>query len=186
MTTEKRNRTNLKYVAGLLGILGFLISGACTNLYAATSSRIILDVRDTQDLTITGTVIAAEDGMPIPGANVIVKGTNTGTTTDFDGNFSINVPSSNSVLVFSSIGFAQKEVTVGSNSTINVSLDTDVAALDEVVVVGYGTAKKETLTGSIEQVKAEAFEDIATGSPALALQGRTPGLVVTRTSSRPW
>ncbi|MGJ8738668.1 SusC/RagA family TonB-linked outer membrane protein [Zobellia laminariae] len=185
MTTEKRNRTNLKYVAGLLGILGFLISGACTNLYAATSSRIILDVRDTQDLTITGTVIAAEDGMPIPGANVIVKGTNTGTTTDFDGNFSINVPSSNSVLVFSSIGFAQKEVTVGSNSTINVSLDTDVAALDEVVVVGYGTAKKETLTGSIEQVKAEAFEDIATGSPALALQGRTPGLVVTRTSSRP-
>ncbi|MUH36468.1 TonB-dependent receptor [Zobellia amurskyensis] len=185
MTTEKRNRTNLKYVAGLLGILGFLISGACANLYAAPSSRIILDIAEVQDLTITGTVIGAEDGMPIPGANVIVKGTQTGTTTDFDGNFSINVPASNSVLIFSSIGFAQKEVPVGSNSTINVSLDTDVAALDEVVVVGYGTAKKETLTGSVEQVKAEAFEDIATGSPALALQGRTPGLVVTRNSSRP-
>ncbi|WFO15956.1 TonB-dependent receptor plug domain-containing protein [Cellulophaga baltica 4] len=64
-------------------------------------------------------------------------------------------------------------------------MEADVSALDEIVVVGYGTAKKETLTGSVEQVKAEAFEDLAVGSPALALQGRTPGLVVTRTSSRP-
>ncbi|WP_194550959.1 SusC/RagA family TonB-linked outer membrane protein [Zobellia nedashkovskayae] len=185
MTTEKNYRSNLKYVAGLLGILTFLISGTCTKLYAATGSSSIPDITDVQNTTISGTVIGAEDGLPIPGANVIVKGTKTGTTADFDGNYSINVPSTNSILVFSSIGFAPQEIIVGNNSTINVSLVTDVAALDEVVVVGYGTAKKETLTGSVEQIKAEAFEDIATGSPALALQGRTPGLVVTRGSSRP-
>ncbi|MBT2161541.1 SusC/RagA family TonB-linked outer membrane protein [Zobellia barbeyronii] len=185
MTTEKRNRTNLKYVAGLLGILGFLISGACTNLYAATSSRIILDVIDTQDLTITGTVISSDDGMPVPGANVILKGTTTGTTTDFDGNFAIDVPSSNSVLVFSSIGFASKEVTVGNNTTINVSLDMDVSALDEVIVVGFGTTKKETLTGAVEQISSEVFEDRAVSNVALALQGQTPGLTVNRSSSRP-
>lgn len=189
MNTTKNYQTNLKYVAGLLGILGFLISGMHTSLYASEPDsnwkNSILNLEITQNLTITGTVISADDGMPIPGANVVVKGTTNGTTTDFDGNYTINVPSGNTVLIFSSIGFTSQEIAVGTNDTINVSLETDVSELDEVVVVGYGTAKKETLTGAVEQVKAEAFEDLAVGSPALALQGRTPGLTVTRSSSRP-
>ncbi|PKA96742.1 TonB-linked SusC/RagA family outer membrane protein [Flavobacteriaceae bacterium MAR_2009_75] len=138
-----------------------------------------------QSTNITGTLIAEEDGMPIPGANVVEKGTSNGTTSDFDGNYSITVSSSDAILVFSSIGYATQEVSISGQSTINVQLQTDVSALEEVVVVGYGTAKKETLTGAVEQVKAEAFEDLAVGSPALALQGRTPGLTVTRSSSRP-
>ncbi|CAZ97579.1 SusC/RagA family TonB-linked outer membrane protein [Zobellia galactanivorans] len=186
MTTLKKFRANLKYVAGLLGILGFLISGTFTHLYAATSSISPLDITAVQDLTVTGTVTASEDGMPIPGANVIIKGTTTGTTTDFDGNFSIKVASSNSVLVFSSIGFAKQEVTVGNNTTINVALDMDVSALEEVVVVGFGTQKKATLTGSVTQVKGDdIMKGKGTSNAALALQGEVPGVVVTRTSSRP-
>jgi TonB-linked SusC/RagA family outer membrane protein len=138
-----------------------------------------------QNIVITGSVTSADDGMPIPGVNVILKGTSKGVTTDFDGNYSINVPSSKSVLSFSFIGFADTNIVVGKQRKVNVVLKADVSQLEEVVVVGYGTAKKETLTGSIEQVKAAKFTDLAVANPVLALQGATPGLVVTRSSSRP-
>ncbi|MEP0301869.1 MAG: TonB-dependent receptor plug domain-containing protein, partial [Maribacter dokdonensis] len=169
-------------------LVGFVV--LCTNhAFAITASNTMnsgVDLLNSeQQLTITGTIVSSDDGMGLPGVAVVVKGTTTGTVTDFDGNYSINVPSSDAILVVSYLGFLKQEITVGSNTVINVSLEPDTTALDEVVVVGYGTAKKETLTGSVEQVKAEAFEDLAVGSPALALQGRTPGLVVTRTSSRP-
>ncbi|MEI6865405.1 SusC/RagA family TonB-linked outer membrane protein, partial [Flavicella sp.] len=117
--------------------------------------------------------------------NVILKGTSIGTITDFDGNYSINVSSSDAILVFSSIGFVSKEIVSGSKTTINVSLESDLMALDEVIVVGFGTARKETLTGAIEQVKSEVFEDRAVSNVALALQGQSPGLVINRTSTRP-
>lgn len=169
-------------------LVGFVI--LCTNhAFAITASNTMnsgVDLLNSeQQLTITGTIVSSDDGMGLPGVAVVVKGTTTGTVTDFDGNYSINVPSSDAILVVSYLGFLKQEITVGSKTVINVSLEPDTTALDEVVVVGYGTAKKETLTGSVEQVKADVFEDIATGSPALALQGRTPGLVVTRNSSRP-
>lgn len=138
-----------------------------------------------QEITITGTITAEEDGQPLPGVNVILKGTTTGVVTDFDGKYSITVSSSNSILVFSSIGFTTKEITVGGNQLIDLALKIDLSELDEVVVVGYGTTKRATLTGAVDQIKAEAFQDLAVTSPGQALQGRTPGLVVTRTSSRP-
>ncbi|WP_052823326.1 TonB-dependent receptor plug domain-containing protein [Neotamlana sedimentorum] len=163
----------------LFGILSLIVCALSNKAYANP------DPTSTQNKTITGTVVSADDSLGIPGVNVLVKGTSNGVVTDFDGNYSITVNSNQAVLVFSYIGYETKEVVVGNQSTINISLNADIAALDEVVVVGYGTQKKETLTGSVEQVKAEAFEDLAVGSPALALQGRTPGLVVTRTSSRP-
>ena len=136
-------------------------------------------------ITITGTVTSQTDGQPMPGASVMVKGTSQGTTTDFDGNYSITVDSKETVLVFSYVSFKSQEITVGNQTEINVSLEEDTAQLDEVVVVAFGTQKKETLTGAVETVKAEVFEDRAVTSPALALQGQTPGLVVTRSSSRP-
>ncbi|MEP4946177.1 MAG: SusC/RagA family TonB-linked outer membrane protein [Flavobacteriaceae bacterium] len=145
----------------------------------------LFTVLDNQDRTITGTIISSDDSSPLPGVNVIVKGTTNGTVTDFDGNYSITVSSSNSILEFSSIGFATQEIAVGANSTIDVSMAPDLTNLDEVVVVGYGTAKKETLSGAVEQVSAEVFEDRAVTNVALALQGQTPGLTVTRASSRP-
>ncbi|MEP5600416.1 MAG: TonB-dependent receptor [Algibacter sp.] len=158
----------------------FLFYGTTVPLYAATTTAVDIE----QNKTITGVVVSADDNMGIPGVNIIVKGTSVGAVTDFDGNYTIKA-SQDDLLVFSYLGFVTKEVTLGSQSTLNVSLESDLTALDEVIVVGYGTAKKETLTGSVEQITSEAFKDLAVGSPALALQGRTPGLVVTRLSSRP-
>ncbi|PQV48955.1 TonB-linked SusC/RagA family outer membrane protein [Jejuia pallidilutea] len=180
MIKLKNFQLTLKKLASLFWIIGLMFCGISNKAHATTKAT-TLDVAQT---TITGTVISAEDDMGIPGVNVLVKGTSTGAVTDFDGNYSIDAPSG-STLVFSYIGYVTQEIVVGNQTTINVTLRPDLAQLDEVVVVGYGTAKKETLTGAVEQVKAEAFEDLAVGSPALALQGRTPGLVVTRTSSRP-
>lgn len=136
-------------------------------------------------MTVTGTIVSSEDNMPLPGVNVVVKGTGIGAVTDFDGSYSINVPSSESVLVITYVGYKPTEVKVGNQKTINVSLQLDIAALNEVVVVAYGTQKKITSTGSIETVSAKAFENRAVTNPGLALQGETPGLVVTRNSSRP-
>ncbi|WP_405296590.1 SusC/RagA family TonB-linked outer membrane protein [Algibacter sp. Ld11] len=174
-----KNQISLKKPLSLFWIMAFMFFSMTNVGYATTTPT------NEQNKTVTGTVVGAEDNMGIPGVNVIVKGTNTGAVTDFDGNYSITVPSNSAVISFSYIGYVTKEITVGSKSKIDVTLESDVAALDEVIVVGYGSAKKETLTGAVEQIKAEAFEDLAVGSPALALQGRTPGLVVTRTSSRP-
>ncbi|MDN3666723.1 SusC/RagA family TonB-linked outer membrane protein [Algibacter miyuki] len=179
MMKKIKFQTTLKKPVNLFWIIGLLIFSMTSVGYANTKPTA------EQNKTITGTVVSSEDNMGIPGVNVIVKGTSTGAVTDFDGNYSINVSSNNATLSFSYMGYVTKEIIVGSNSKIDVSLESDVAALDEVVVVGYGTQKKETLTGSVEQVKSEAFEDLAQGSPALALQGRTPGLTVTRSSSRP-
>ncbi|WP_289058357.1 TonB-dependent receptor [uncultured Flavobacterium sp.] len=140
---------------------------------------------DDQQLTITGKVISADDKLALPGVNVIIKGTKVGTTTDFDGNFSIKVPSSSSVLVFSFIGFRDQEISVAGKSVVNVTMVADAKTLDDVVVVAYGTTQKKISTGSIETVTSKAFTDRAITSPALALQGETPGLVVTRSSTRP-
>ncbi|ANW95391.1 hypothetical protein AXE80_03460 [Wenyingzhuangia fucanilytica] len=142
------------------------------------------NVVNQQKIEIRGT-IKDEFGNGIPGVNVLEKGTSNGTLADFDGNFSISVTDENAVLEFSYLGYATQQIPVMGKSTVNVTLKTDLTDLDEVVIVGYGTAKKETLTGSVEQVKGEVFEDLAVGSAELALQGRTPGLVVTRNSSRP-
>lgn len=138
-----------------------------------------------QNSTITGKVVSADDKMGIPGVNVTVKGVKGGVTTDFDGGYSINVSSPNAVLVFTSVGFKTQEVKVGTQTSINVNLVADVSTLNEVVVVGYGKQKRATLTGAVEVISSKVFEDRAVTNPALALQGQTPGLVVTRGSSRP-
>ncbi|MCG1037460.1 SusC/RagA family TonB-linked outer membrane protein [Polaribacter sargassicola] len=181
MTKLRQCQINLKIFASLFWIVGFVLCGSFTELHAATSTY---DVDNNQNRTVTGEVLAADDNSPLPGVNIIVEGKSIGATTDFDGKYTINVPEG-STLVFSYLGFISKKVEVGNKSVINVSLKPDATTLDEIVVVGYGTAKKETLTGSVEQVSAKAFEDLAVGSPALALQGRSPGLVITRSSSRP-
>lgn len=133
--------------------------------------------------TVSGQATSA-DGETLIGVNILIKGTSIGTVTDLDGRYQISVPDDGATLVFSYTGYNPVEESLNGRTVIDVVL-TEGIGLEEIVVVGYGTAKKETLTGSVEQVKAEAFEDLAQGSAALALQGRTPGLVVTRTSSRP-
>ncbi|MFH4966882.1 TonB-dependent receptor [Gaetbulibacter sp. M240] len=133
---------------------------------------------------VSGTVTSASDGQPIPGVNVIIKGTARGTATDFDGNFKIDALS-NDILVFSFLGYLTQEFTVGNQEVLNVSLEEDAAKLDEVVVVGYGTAKRSDLTGALTSVTAKDFEDQPLNQVSQALQGRAAGVQVTQTSGVP-
>lgn len=139
-----------------------------------------------QKITIKGKIVSSDDKLGIPGVNVTIKGVAVGgVSTDFDGAYAISVPSVNSVLVFSALGYKTQEIKVGDQKEINVTLVSASSDLKEVVVVAYGTQKKMTATGSIETVSAKTFQDRAVTNPALALQGQTPGLSVTRNSSRP-
>ena len=107
-----------------------------------------------QERTVSGRVTSAEDGSAVPGVNVLEKGTSNGTTTDMDGNFKINVSSESSVLSFSFIGYTTQEVAVGAQTVINVSLQSDITTLSEVVVVGYGQQEKRDVTGVVTDVKS--------------------------------
>ncbi|MCK7590689.1 TonB-dependent receptor [Subsaxibacter sp. CAU 1640] len=130
-----------------------------------------------QGQKITGTVTSADDSLPLPGVNIIEKGTTNGTNTDFDGNYSITV-NQGAVLEFSSLGFKTVSITVGSQNTINVTMETDVESLGEVVVIGYGTAEKRDLTGSIVKVSGDVVADKPATNPVASLQGRVAGLSV--------
>lgn len=136
-----------------------------------------------QNGTITGHVYD-DSGMPIPGASVIVKNTTNGTAADFDGQYTIEAPS-DAVLIFSSIGFKAKEELVNGREFIDVVLETDVASLDEVVVVGYGTQKKSSVTGAITGVKASELEDLPVTRIEQSLQGRTSGVTIAANSGQP-
>lgn len=131
-------------------------------------------------------VVKELDGQPLPGVNIVVKGKNLGTTSDSEGRYSLQVPDDASILVFSFIGYATQERAITGVTQLNVDLQSDVKSLEEVVVVGFGTKKKEAITGAIAQVKGEdVFSNKGINNVGLALQGEVPGLIVTRTSSRP-
>ena len=139
-----------------------------------------------QGITITGRVISSEDSEGLPGVNVIVKGTSQGTVTDVEGNYKLDVPDENTVLVFSSVGFIQEEAVVGSQAVINMTMMVDVTALEEIVVVGYGTQKKAHVTGAATSVKMdEVLANRPLTNPILALQGAVPGLQITTSSGQP-
>jgi TonB-linked SusC/RagA family outer membrane protein len=133
--------------------------------------------------TITGEILD-ESGIPLSGASVVVKGTTTGAVADFDGNYSINA-ASNSILVFSYVGYGKREVAVNGKTTINISLKPDAAMLDEVVLVGYGTQKKGEVTGAIETVTAEQLSIVQVASTIDAIKGQIAGVDVQSTGGRP-
>lgn len=133
--------------------------------------------------TISG-IVSSVDG-PIPGANVILKGTNNGAATNFDGEYTLNNAPSNGVLVISYIGYKSKEVSINNQKQVNVLLDLDMAALDEVVVIGYGTQRKESVTGSVVSIKGEELNELKTANFQQALQGRAAGVDIQSTSTRP-
>ena len=147
-------------------------------------SKIKLVKKDEIQFQITGTV-SDSNGVPLPGASVLEKGTTTGAQADFDGNFTLSISSGNAVLVVSYIGYATKEVTVNNQSNIKVALVETASALDEVVVVGYGTQKKVNLTGSISTVKASQIENRPITSATQLLSGLASGVSVSQTSGRP-
>lgn len=134
---------------------------------------------------VGGTVTSADDNGPLPGVNVLVKGTTLGTTTDAEGKYSITVPDENSILVFSFIGYIPQEVSVGNQTTIDVSLAADIQQLSEVVVVGYGTQKRSDVTGSVVSVPKERLSNLPVTNLMHALQGTTAGLQIAQQSSVP-
>jgi TonB-linked SusC/RagA family outer membrane protein len=128
-----------------------------------------------QDKTITGTV-TDQAGSPIPGASVAVVGTTTGAVTDMEGKFSIVLPEGAGTLSFSFVGMTTQEIEIGNQTIINVTLEESTTALDEVVVIGYGTIKKSHLTGAISKVKNEGLDEIATSRVEYALLGKASGV----------
>jgi len=137
------------------------------------------------DKTIKGKVTDSESGEGLPGVNVIVRGTSQGTTTDGTGNFTLSVPDNSSVVVFSFVGYTSQEIPVGNRSTINLALAPDTKVLSEVVVIGYGTAKKSDLTGSVGSIKEAELQERPAPSLNQMMQGRMPGVQVNNNSGRP-
>lgn len=132
---------------------------------------------------IKGTILDAT-GMPVIGANVMVKGTTNGTITDMDGKFSLEVDK-NAILVVSYIGYANQEIKVGNQNTLSITMKEDAEALDELVVVGYGTVKKSDLTGSVGSVSMEDVNKVGITSADRALQGQVAGVQVNARSGQP-
>lgn len=134
---------------------------------------------------VTGTVTDAQSGTPLPGVNISVQGTMTGTTTNVDGEYSINVPGPDAVLVFSFVGYRTQEITVGDQSVIDVALQEDIEQLGEVVVVGYGTQRRQDISGSVSSVDVEEASVGQVTSPQELIQGRISGVNVISNSGEP-
>lgn len=140
--------------------------------------------KNSADISISGK-ITDENNQGLPGAGILVEGTGNGTVTDLEGNYKLDVPSSETVLVISFVGYKTQEITVGARTTIDISMEVDATALEEVVVVGYGEVNKRDLTGAIGQVKSV---DIVRANPvqaAQALQGQVAGVNINKIKGRP-
>ncbi len=148
-------------------------------LFALFSTGVIA-----QEIALKGVVTSADDGQPLPGVSVVVKGTTNGTVTNFDGIYQISVPE-NAILQFSFIGMKSQEIPVDGQTEINVVLETETTGLDEVVVIGYGTQRREDVTGAVSMVNAETIENIKPVKVEQALQGTMAGVNVTTQSGSP-
>ncbi|WP_236021433.1 SusC/RagA family TonB-linked outer membrane protein [Algoriphagus oliviformis] len=137
-----------------------------------------------RETEVSGVVFDSQ-GLPLPGVSVIVKGTSTGVATDLDGRYSITVPGAETVLLFSFIGYNTQEITVGNQSTINITLTENLANLEEVLVVGYGVQKKGTITGAIGEVKAEELLRTPAVTTSGALVGKMQGITARQGDARP-
>lgn len=136
-----------------------------------------------QNARLTG-VVFDENGEPLIGAAVLVKGTTTGTTTGFDGSFTLDYPQG-ATLTVSYIGYVDQDVVPGNRARVEITLEPDSKLLDEVVVIGYGTVKRKDLTGSVASVRGEDLEAKKTTTLSTALQGAMSGVMVTRDNSAP-
>ncbi|MBO3099442.1 SusC/RagA family TonB-linked outer membrane protein [Gelidibacter pelagius] len=170
---KKQSKNQIHTFKALSLLLFVFVSfGFMTNSYA-------------QGILVKGT-ITDNVGIPVPGATVMVKSNpSVGTQSDFDGNYALEVPNSQTILVYSFLGFSTKEIMVGTQTTINVTLQESAEDLDEIVIVGYGTQKKSDVTGAISSVKSEDLTKVVTTNPVDALQGRVSGITVTSSSGSP-
>jgi TonB-linked SusC/RagA family outer membrane protein len=164
-------------------LVGGTLLGAVPALAAATPPPTRTSPKSVK-VGFTGLVKDAK-GNPLPGVTVLIKGTKTGTSSGADGTFHFNLPTGNETLIFSFIGFKSQEIAVNGRATMEVRLEDDNAALEEVVVVGYGTQTKATLTGAVATVDMKQIEDLPVGSLSATLAGQLPGVGVAGGTSRP-
>ncbi|WP_291202243.1 TonB-dependent receptor [Dyadobacter sp.] len=151
--------------------------------YSLLLTLLVMTGAYAQDVTVKGKV-NDEQGQGLPGVSVLVKGTSTGTVTDVEGNYTVNAPGT-ATLVFSFIGYITQEIPLGNKTSLDVKMATDTKALDEVVVVGYGTAKKATLTGSVTAVKGAELQKAPSTNLSNTLGGRLPGVSAVQSSGEP-
>tara|TARA_R110002033_G_scaffold42869_4_gene84092 strand:- start:67 stop:3330 length:3264 start_codon:yes stop_codon:yes gene_type:complete len=181
---NNRLKLDLKMKLSMFLILAFLFK-VNANTYSLNSA-ISVDIEKaiSQEKIITGTV-TDQAGVPLPGTTVLIKGTNTGTSTDFDGKYSISIPDAGTTLVFSYVGFVTQEILINGQSTINVTLSEDSTSLDEIVLVAYGTQRKKDVTGAISTV--ETNELVLSSSPSIVdvLRGKAAGLQISQNSAQP-
>ncbi len=154
-------------------------SGQMASLRLPVASR-----KAAVEKTITGTVTDLDNGDPLPGVNILAKGTNTGTVTDIEGSYRLTVSDEITVLIFSSIGYLTEEVEIGNQTQVNIALSPDIQSLQEVVVVGYGTQEKKDLTGAIASVDGEQIAERGTVNPLQAVQGQVAGVDISAGSGR--
>lgn len=186
---------NLKILQKAIRITCYLFCGLAVQQLAAgalpanegtvfSENPIRLLAGESAFFAISGTVISSEDGEPIPGVSILIKGTSIGTTTDLNGNYNIEA-SEGDVLQYSFIGYIKQERTVGNQTTIDITLEPDLARLEEVVVVGYGTQEKINLTGSVSTIKSEAVTRVPVANSSALLAGQFPGVITNQQSGVP-
>ncbi len=172
--------SSLTYSQSLVGLQN--VSQAITNISSNQGDLMNVKVLDE---SVTGTVYASDSDAPIEGVTVLVKGTTTGTYTDGEGKFSVNVPDLNSTLVLSYVGYSTLEIPLEGRSNITVTLQQDITSLDEVVVVGYGTQRKRDITAAIASVDSREIAEIPVASTVQSLQGRVAGVDIQNVNGRP-
>ncbi|HTJ50029.1 MAG TPA: TonB-dependent receptor [Cyclobacteriaceae bacterium] len=161
-----------------------MLTSSASARIGLSMNPVLFSRESSPDIKVTGKV-KDDAGQPLPGVNIVVKGTTIGTTTDANGEYSINVSSSESVLIFSFIGYVTEEITVNSQTVIDMILTQDIQSLSEIVVVGYGTQEKKDVTGSIASVKGSDFENLPSGGAQQSLQGRMSGVNIVRNGGEP-
>ncbi|MEP2059365.1 MAG: TonB-dependent receptor [Maribacter litoralis] len=190
--TNLKNRYNLNYSGVSLKSVLELLAKDAGVAFRRIDKNISIDERTRSEPKIVEIIneiiqgrVLDENGTPLPGASVVEKGTSNGTTTDFDGNFSLSVSNSNVTLQVSYIGFTTQEITANSETEITIYLETDSSSLEEVVVVGYGKQKKSDITGALSSVSEADLSEIPSTNPLQALKGKVAGLDVYNGGNEP-
>ena len=155
------------------------------NLRATLMLALMISSSLAYSQTVVRGKIIDEAGVALPGVNVLVKGSTVGTTSDANGSYSLEVSGENTVLVYSFIGYETQEATVGGRSVIDISLVPSIESLAEVVVVGYGVQRQESITGSVASINGDMMREIPAANFSQALQGRLAGVEMSQTSTRP-
>lgn len=177
--TLKIQNENIEYV------LGTILKNTSLWYKVLNNNFVVIGPKESlQEKTVSGKVVDS-DGNPLPGVNVVEKGTLNGTATDENGNFSLRLTTDNPVLVFSYVGYNTEEVAVAGKTTINVTLIATIEKLEEIVVIGYGQQRKEAVTGSVASISGDAMREIRSANITQSLQGRIAGVELSRTTTKP-